>query len=164
MKQFIVAVLLAGTLSLCLLEFVFSPEPKSVVLKSSYDCVDGLLDRYNRGHFTAARHSVSPVTMTEDSETIRLRNQILELAYENTILRKSNDLENHHVTQLLDIERELVQIKSAIDKQNQTPHAAIDQLMYWIRNELSEHQAQTEMEIMGIRQDMELRDEERSNN
>lgn len=164
MKQFIVAVILTGILSLCFLEFIFSPEPKSVVLKSSYDCVDDLLDRYNHGYFTAARHSVSPVTMTEDSETIRLRNQILELAYENSMLRRSNDLENHHVTKLLDIERELVQIKSVIDKQNQTPHAAIDQLMYWIRNELSEHQVQTEMENMGIGQDMELRDEERSNN
>jgi hypothetical protein len=163
-KQFIIAVVLTGAVSLCFVEFFFSPSPKTIAMKSSNDCVDDLLDRYHSGYFTAARHSVSPVTMTEDSETIRLRNQILELAYENSLLKQDKQENHRYILQLLETKRELVQIRSSIDKQEETPHAAIDQLLFWIRNELKRNEVETELdEILYLEEYLELRNEEDNN-
>lgn len=166
MKQFILTVVLTSLVVACFMEIVFPPTPKSINVKSSNECVDDLLGRYHEGYFTAARHSVLPVSMREDSETIRLRNQLLELQHENNLLRQKKQIEENHIyyiIQLLETKEELVQSKSRIGKHDQESHAAIDQLLSWIQDDLKNHKVETELDELYIKRQMELRNHEETN-
>lgn len=166
MKQFLIAVILTSILAVCLVDIIFPLKQKQIITKSTDECVDNLLVRYQEGYFTAARHSVSPVSMAEDSEKIRLRNRVLELQHENNILRQEQQIEEErieYIIKLLETEKGLLQAKSEIKVHDREAHAAIDRLLSWIRNELHNHKVDTELDELLIRKHMELRNDEEHN-
>lgn len=166
MKKFITVVVVTSILTVCLVDIIFPIKQNYVVEKSPNRCVDELLVRYHSGYFTAARHSVEPVSMNEDSENIRLKNRVLELQHQNNMLRQEQRIENEnieYIIKLLETEKGLIQAKSGIKVHDREAHAAIDRLLFWIRKELHDHKVDTELDELLIRKQMELRNDEEHN-